>query len=233
MIPTRRKRLYIYGLALIVGMSFFLLSNVPTEVTIEDKRALPVILKGAYNNGSKATSMSFNEQIQTIKDIFSVIRQYGSSTPFRHYPPGKTREPSDFLNAPSLVCHTITRSLEKALVHRGFEIRHIFVLETKGEGIWSVFKSNIESHAIVEVKTERGWLALDPHFNQIYFSGQVTYGVDQIDQLHLPKHPIFKKRHLIVYGLYSRHGKQYPPFIRIPDINWVDFLTISNFLIRG
>ena len=40
--------------------------------------------------------------------------------------------------------------------------------------------------------------------------------------------PILKNNFIYIIGLYSRHGRFYPPYNFIPDINWGEFMY--NFL---
>jgi hypothetical protein len=35
-----------------------------------------------------------------------------------------------------------------------------------------------------------------------------------------PINPIFRSDFTYVIGLFSRHGRFYPPFTPIPDVNW-------------
>ena len=39
-----------------------------------------------------------------------------------------------------------------------------------------------------------------------------------------PPFNIYMKPFIYIYGLYSRHGKFYPPYNLVPDINYGEFI---------
>jgi len=88
------------------------------------------------------------------------------------------------------------------------------------------------SHAITEVKTSRGWMVVD---SKTRWAGLTADGrpLDLADVRDNPKQrwnakvksglpEIYGAPFTYVYGLYSRHGRFYPPYDPVPDVNWVE-----------
>ena len=61
------------------------------------------------------------------------------------------------------------------------------------------------SHAVSDVLTVDGWVRVD--------SNEAWVSVDGP-----PPSPIYDG--VTIVGLYSQHGRFYPPFTPIPDVNW-------------
>jgi len=51
---------------------------------------------------------------------------------------------------------------------------------------------------------------------------------DEVLWRHKPPNIIYQESFSFIYGLYSRHGKFYPPYTFIPDVNYVEL--IQNIL---
>jgi hypothetical protein len=97
------------------------------------------------------------------------------------------------------------------------------------------FTPKIASHAATEVLTKKGWmvidsnhpwLALDVNNNPISIK-KIKQSFDNsvyIDWKRTPYNNVFLESFVFVYGLYSRHGRFYPPYNFIPDINYGEFI---------
>ncbi len=152
-------------------------------------------------------------------------------------PYNRPREPKDVYLLKHGFCYDRSRVIEKILRSAGFTTRHINVYSTAAtkSGLKSLLTPQIPSHAVTEVKTKEGWLVVDPNTRWL-----------SLDQAGLPKsvaeirselnvirwdqryasnmNSIFKEGFALVYGLYSRHGRFYPPYNFIPDVNWREML---------
>ena len=105
----------------------------------------------------------------------------------------------------------------------------------------SLLTPDISSHAVSEVLTKAGWLVVDSvdpwlsldragrPVSMQAIGADVDRGTINWDE-KLLQHmgSIYREPFVIVYGLYSRHGRFYPPFNIIPDIHYGEFL--ANFL---
>ena len=101
--------------------------------------------------------------------------------------------------------------------------------------IKSLITPKTKSHAALEVLTKKGWLvvdtnspwvAIDVHNNPLSIK-KIQQSVDNSVYIEWKKPPlddIYIKSFVAVYGLYSRHGKFYPPYNFIPDINYGEFI---------
>jgi len=154
----------------------------------------------------------------------------------QHIPEGRTREPADVIRNGGGVCYDRSRLLEKALQFQGFRIRHVALYrQVPGMNrLQAVFTTRTMSHAVSEVLTQRGWMVIDPIDAWLALDAkQDPLSIAQLaaratgpDRLAWSGQAssFFDKPFLRVYGLYSRHGMFYPPFNRIPDVNYGQLL---------
>ena len=118
----------------------------------------------------------------------------------------------------------------------GFRVRHIYMLypEHPVNGMplpyWQAFfVRGTQSHAVTEVKNQRGWLLVDSNSAWVSVTRDGTpvdadslqKSAQQFD--HIPFY--FNRPYLAIRGLYSRRGQLYRPYIPYPQLNWVDFWT--------
>jgi hypothetical protein len=111
------------------------------------------------------------------------------------------------------------------------------------KGIGSAIKTLLTpggfSHAISEVLTSRGWLVVDS--NAIWFSldkndrpiplEDLWFGLENSKPVEWKNEApsfLYNEPFIFVYGLYSRHGKFYPPYNFVQDIHIGEF--IQNIL---
>ena len=217
-------------------LSALYLSRVDNTITFEDKRFITdYFIKLEAGDPYKT---SYEEQLNLIKSIqhsvFVVAPTQGGIDK------RNTREPKDlYLNKVGL-CFDRSRVIEKILRYYGFKTRHISIYSTKNTG--SIFKSlvtpGINSHALSEVLTSKGWLvvdsnaewlAIDKNSHPISIS-EIIKSKEVVTEKLLNNFPsfIYMEDFFVIYGLYSRHGMYYPPYNFIPDINYSEF--INNFM---
>ena len=227
-------------LAFILVILFLIHSQVDNSLTEEDYVYIKKFLK-EHNVQPFQTDLGYTEEIRYIIAIQqAVLKRTPLENVINHY---TEREPKDVYLAQAGACYDRSRVIEKILKTAGFLTRHISVysLAKTGSTLKTLFLPGIQSHAVTEVKTEKGWLVvgsnnpwigLDQENNPVSISAiQDSLGNEAIrwrEGLLSKMHPIFKKPFTFVYGLYSRHGKFYPPYNDIPDINYLEFA--HNFL---
>lgn len=151
-------------------------------------------------------------------------------------PKGRTREPADLVAMGGGFCFDRSRMMGKFLNLVGLDARHVMVFQQDpNRHPWITLSTpGVQSHAVIEVKTRRGWMVLgsvgqwiglDIDQNPVSVAdlqkmqGQIPF----FHQTQAPIYPIFKSPFVYVYGLYSRQGMFYPPFNFVPDIYWPDF----------
>ena len=147
------------------------------------------------------------------------------------------REPKDVYMSRLGSCVERSRTIEKILRYNNFKVRHVSIystIQTKSK-LTSLITPNNPSHAVTEMLTSKGWIVIDSNYRWIAQKSNGKYlnlqeiqnmnrTTDKIDWNEKPMEPIFNHTFTYVYGLYSRHGKYYPPFNFIPDINWNEFM---------
>jgi hypothetical protein len=136
-------------------------------------------------------------------------------------------------------CYDRAVLMEKILISYGFEFRHVFIYyspmrgtnETKGIDF---FKPGTLSHAMTEVKTSKGWMAIESNTDCIGLGldGNVL-SVRAIERIMKEKGtielktpctsglPFWKKypNFNYAYGVYSRHGMFLKPHLPVPGYN--------------
>jgi len=228
---------YIFILISFILISFVLfISRVDNSITIEDQE----YIKSFIDLEQKSSSLlSYTEQLELIKLIQKSVLTVAA--PNIGIEKRKTREPKDLYLKKAGLCFDRSRVIEKILRNYGFETRHISIYSTKNTG--SIFKSlvtpGINSHALSEVLTTKGWLVVDSNAewlaidknNQPISISEIIRSKEIVIKKLINDFPsfIYMENFFVIYGLYSRHGMYYPPFNIIPDINYSEFLYNLQF----
>jgi hypothetical protein len=154
-------------------------------------------------------------------------------------------ELGDLYEAKRGLCYDRSRAIEKVLSHLGFEVRHAAVYSTKKTGRLAAFLTpKTQSHAVTEVKTEHGWLVIDSNRRWIGLTsdGQPVAlealqdkSAEQTWDTRLQEDmsPILAGPYTYLFGLYSRHGRFYPPYTPVPDVDWGQIPTTSRGDLAG
>lgn len=209
--------------------------NVPTTLTDADRLVIERVLDGISIPADPMDDLSFEEQVGEIRMIQQAVFRMAPGE--EGIPLGQTREPADLKHAGGGLCYDRSRSIEKFLKFAGFQTRHVSLYSiTKTDSpLLSLLSPGTESHALSEVKTAEGWLLVDSLTDWL--------GLDQagmpvtaeamadalaegrpIQFLQPPPMPLLNAPFVAVYGLYSRNGEFYPPFDRVPDVNFGELL---------
>ena len=201
---------------LVLGV-IILMSHVPKDLTYSDVKVL-----NSLGIEFKELNGNFDVEIQTIKKIQAIVF---SNVEFAEgVSIGDKREISDILNKKKGLCYDRSRLIEKLLVGYGLRTRHIFVLESINDSfLKSVTTKNIQTHAATEVETAKGWLIVDsiaPWLSLDNDGDPVELSALSENFQSMKEVPkIFTEKHFYIYGLYSRNGMMFPPFVHVPDIN--------------
>ena len=169
-------------------------------------------------------SPSYEDEIQFIAAAQKAVLTIAPQN--KGIPLGQLREPKELFLAGSGLCYDRSRVIEKILRHSGFKTRHIFLLTKQGPTIRTI-AADVSSHAATEVLTQNGWLVVDS--NEPWLSLDVNkqpVSINQIPTANLLVAPpdFYTEPFVSIYGLYSRHGKFYPPYNFIPDIEYSEFI---------
>lgn len=226
------------GILIVILVSFvsvIWIHNVPKRITAQDLIFLEQIVPV---NVQAADALSFDEQIEAIRTLhrnfFDTI-QFGPPIP-----DNQPREPENLFKAGKGSCFDNSRTLEKALIHMGFRTRHVAVYAKHDRNFFQTFfTQHPYSHATTEVKTQKGWMIVDSNYpwlgkdknGEIY---NMRTLMREIRNGNVPEwekpltgsnmHWFYEEPVYYVYGLYSRHGRFFPPYNFIPDYNLRELL---------
>jgi hypothetical protein len=220
---------FVFLLGTLVGLINYY--NVDKTVTAEDRKYIQLYLPGVVE-GSGA-NMSYEDQIRIIQRVQQVLNE--RTRGWMGIPEGQPREPKQLYLEQTGMCYDRSRVLEKMFLYLGFETRHLalFTREPYVHSYTTVLFHHVPSHAISEIKTKHGWLMVDS--NDIWLSLDLNnepVSMHQLQERYLRgqipiewKMPViwrdqrfYNDRCIAVYGLYSRHGRFYPPYTsHIPD----------------
>lgn len=214
----------------LVLLAFISYCNVDRTLTDEDRQYIHLYLPGVPEG--IAPTLSFEEQIRLIEHAQQAVHQ--RTTGWDGIPEGQPREPKQLYLGRTGMCYDRSRVLEKIFTYLGFPNRHLamFEREPNVHAYTTILLHHVSSHAISEVKTKKGWLMVDS--NTLWLSLNDDYQPVSMPQLQQRyKHgetihwanPIvtefdnfYNSRCIALYGLYSRHGRFYPPYISgVPD----------------
>ncbi len=231
----RRKRQWpkLMGLMLVVmAVAIWLVNyyNVDKSLTDEDRHYVQLYLPGYPQDYAKI--ITYSEQIALVE---LVQRRMGRrTTGWTAIPEGQPREPKQLYEQRSGLCYDRSRVLEKIYLYLGFETRHLslFTREPFIHSWQTLLFHHVPSHAISEVETKHGWLMVDP--NDLWVSldrNHEPVSMHKLQALYLrgerpaweetvpsTDQRFYNDRCIPIYGLYSRHGRFYPPYTSgIPD----------------
>jgi len=206
---------------------------VDNRLSDEDRRVIPRYLTGVAPLPAApdyAAQLRFIGAVQAA--VLAIAPGAGDGLPFDH-----TREPKDLLEAGSGLCYDRSRAIEKVLRSAGLETRHLalFAIPEGGSALDALLKPGVDSHAVTEVLTRAGWLVVDSnhHWLSLDAAGRpvsiatiarTARGKSAVDWRQPPPAGIYNRPFVSVIGLYSRHGRFYPPYDRIPDVNYGELL---------
>lgn len=218
-------------LSLIIIFTVLYLSRVDNKLTNEDEKYINYFLTDIKVLSKNKT---FQDEVSFIKAVQnSVLKNSYKSIDIPKY---STREPKDVFILKTGQCFDRSRVIEKILRFSGFKTRHVSMYSKVkvASSINILLTPGVESHAITEVLTLKGWLIVEP--NERWISVDEKYNILSIydifsqleknNKIKWKNEPplIYNKQFTYVYGLYSRHGQFYPPYNFIPDIEWNELM---------
>jgi hypothetical protein len=239
------KNLYaIFAILILSIVTVLIINSVDNKLTEDDYEYIPKILNSKLNISKESSYEQELEFINSIqKTILKVVPSNGS------IPKNMPREAKDLFYRGEGGCSERARLLSKIFKYYGFKTRQFSMYSKKisDSSIRVLLTSNrlsdqlmgnqprVRSHAAIEVLTKKGWLVVDPNepwiavdtANNPLSISKIQNDVDNsvyIDWRQPPFDNIYVDSFVYVFGLYSRHGRFYPPYNFIPDINYVELI---------
>ena len=228
----QNKKILFFTFILILPLVIAFIHNVGTKNYKEDNFYIDLILEDLEISKTKPLFTNFAEEVDFINIIHSSI--LSSITNKTSIPINQSREPKDIYMLKQGECFDLSRLLEKTFQFYGYKTRHLSIYEKIGKyPLFNLFfKKGNDSHAVSQIKTSRGWLTVDSVKPWISLdNSEILFNISNIKNNKNWKydspHHIFDKEVYIIYGLYSRHGRFYPPYNFLPDINFLDFIAYN------
>ncbi len=212
----------------IIGFSIFLfalLLNASLQVSPNDKKYIEYFLKDwKLDKSLGKVHQSFETQLAFISRLQdSTISQFDHS----EIAPSVSTNMEYYYSQRKGLCFNRSFFQEKILKYAGFKTRHLYIYFTEDSTPTrsrDVFNRRLLSHAMFEVKTKKGWMAVDTNGNWLALDeNQEPMTLGELrerlmeDRLQLAKLPtkgtVFfnqlpvKYNFRFLYGIYSRHGE--------------------------
>lgn len=218
------KRVFVAGCFMAILSLLLYTFQFNDAITKEDEYYAHVLLQ-KYDIAKPAVFSSYEQEVSFIRRLRNSVIDFAPGyepIPFNH-----ERNVRDLYEKGSGMCYDKSFVIEKMLRMHGFEVRHVAIYYTHpGYPSFLAVLSKSYSHATLEVKTSKGWMLVDSLTDVIGLDEQrkpLTACAFR-DWIQTSKAPEILKddRHygkpfICVYGLYSRHGKMFPPYTSIPD----------------
>lgn len=182
---------------------------------------------------------SFEEEIRLVAAVQDAV--LGITPETKPLPHGRSREPRDLWELRRGWCFDRSRAIEKILAVAGMEVRHLAVYRMDDHSRLLTLLTPAPgdgSHALSEVRTERGWMLVDSNARWFgldpegeVWSAEDLQGHDPFETAWAQEVPEavswrrFAGPFTYVIGLYSRHGGFFPPYTPVPDVNYADLLA--------
>lgn len=218
-----KKIIFLVGILAVVLIA---IHNVPKRLTPADEIALQQIFKSDIVD---ANQLDFKGQIAFIDELVKTLHQdFVVGIPIAY---NEDREPSELIKNNGGLCYDFSRTIEKQLMLNGFKIRHVSAYVRRGNFWTTLATTGVYSHSLTEVQTKKGWMIIDSNIpfyaqdeNGRPYSFEDLADLNELPKWKLPLHEelvhFYTGDLVFVYGLYSRHGRFYPPYNFIPDYNF-------------
>jgi hypothetical protein len=183
--------------------------------------------RAAFNQLATRCSLAATDAIGRIREIQLCVLAEIPRGIIEH---GNRREPGDVLRFGRGECYDRARVLEKFLGIAGFRTRHVYLFDASRLGVAGLALKGLASHALVDVQTDRGWMSVGTNvaFLGVTRNGDVAASArvknsPSTQWAYSPPSDLPGPANIAIYGLWSRHGQFFPPYLPLPDISWRDF----------
>jgi hypothetical protein len=213
----------IVGLLTLVTLGVFFLNSKSIKISKEDDIYLQKFLHDwQIHTTPKEVHRSFETELAFISLIQDSVLSNITGEQIPHAWFGNLRY---YYEKRQGICYDRAVFLEKLLLLYHFTFRHVYIYfgEQKTPQVTAFFKEHITSHAALEVKTEKGWMAIgtDGNWLGVARNGELMNYFDVRKKLEanngqpVGRKPITIGSNLwqstgfhfrIIYGIFSRHG---------------------------
>lgn len=222
-----KRRLRIVGLfagvLLLIGLAILLLNSKSIRLSQQDRLYLQYFLnEWQIHEKPEQIHKSFEHEFNFISIIQDSVLSNITGEQIPHAYFGNV---SYYYKNRQGICYDRAVLIEKILLLYDFEFRHVYIYfgKNKKPSRTDFFKKALKSHAALEVKTKRGWMAIGTDANWLgmdkhqkllsYYDLREelnkTGGEPQLAKSATVGIPVWKIRgnhYRFVYGVFSRHG---------------------------
>lgn len=224
-------------LVIVVLGAFWYLSHSSVDLTLTEGDRKAALF---FSNEELCFNMkrSFSDEIKLIKEIqHRVINHKVENEGIPHK---ASRDPLSYIQEKKGLCYDTSWVMEKVFRVCGFSTRHIYIMKldsnkSKFSNLARFLKPRVPSHAVSEVLTTKGWMLVDSNHPVVAINGEMPLSIYELQEQmeknslwfnnNFGKYEEYDSSFFFIYGLYSRHGNFFPPYNRIPDVNYVELLT--------
>lgn len=206
------------------GVILLLLNSKSIKISSQDKFYIQQFLSDwHYTKAPEYVHRSFETELNFISLVQDSVLSNITGEQIPHVYFGNV---SYYYKKRQGICYDRAVLIEKILSTYNFKFRHVYIFfgkETQKPAVTDFFKNYIISHAALEVKTKKGWIAIGTDANWLGISknGQAKNYYDVRKELEATKgNPKWQKNITIgtgvwntqgyhfrfIYGIYSRHG---------------------------
>jgi hypothetical protein len=217
------SRLFGFGVIIALICAIFYFSQVPPVPSGERVQKYLDEINFEFKNSNSVTD------IQKITVVQKYILELA---PVLYRKEGHVWEIDELAKMKHGSCYDRSRDIETLLANLGYQTRHIYILQNKFSPTFvNLFIRKLPSHAASEVKINGHWLYVDnlnSNWKAIDAKGDL-YSIHEIQQGKLKATSdvtnLLRSPFIIIYGLSSRHGNFYPPYVPFPELNFSEFIS--------
>jgi hypothetical protein len=216
----RRKALIAIVTAAILLVGWWA-TSVDDSITEQDREAIGALVRGCSLDST--TNITFVRSVQLC--VLARVVQ-------RELPPGSLHEPQYVIRAGGGECYDRARIIEKTLRINGLRTRHVAQYDLDTVGLLGLVRRGTPSHAALDVFIDGKWMSVGTvnAFLGLTSGGELV-PTSLVSRLKSPTWKyeappaITAAKNVTIYGLWSRHGRFFPPFVPAPDIAWREFAS--------
>lgn len=217
------------GVAVVAVM--LLLNSVDTAVTDQDREVIGVL----EIDDECAETDGIDEELRCIEAVQESVFELIPDTTCGFERGESEHTASGVAERGYGCCYDRATLIEQVLRHHGFEVRRTALYKRQSNPL-KYFQPGIPSHALSEVKTAEGWLAVESlapfvgvdDRGEVYDMPAIREGMeagvidDETFGVEIPSN-FFEGDFAYIYGMYSRHGFFFEPHIPVPEVEWATF----------
>jgi hypothetical protein len=211
-----------------MGVLLYLASDIDTALTDSDRRAIAQL----DLDDACAGLESYEDELGCVRALQARLLVEAPEVRCVHVWGEVSHYTVAFLARRRCCCYVRSRLIEKTLAMYGFEVRHLSLHRLRLPPPIGYLQS-VPSHSTSEVRTQRGFMVVDSNRPYIALDADgspldaIALRAALLDParragLGEVSGDYFEGDYTVFYGLYSRHGGFYPPFVPVPDIEWAE-----------